>query len=76
MNIEILGAMLTQACHHNSFPYVLHLMDNCINEGIDPSQKFMDNLETFRKKSKHISNDSVCSFKCKKHLKVIELFVE
>lgn len=58
MNIEILGAMLTQACHHNSFPYVLHLMDNCINEGIDPSQKFMDNLETFRKKSKHISNDS------------------
>ncbi|KAF5304083.1 hypothetical protein FQA39_LY01868 [Lamprigera yunnana] len=57
INIEILGAMLTQACHHNNFRYVLYLMEMCIREGIDPSPKFMQNLQEFKKKCKSITND-------------------
>uniref|UniRef100_A0A1Y1K6Z0 Pentacotripeptide-repeat region of PRORP domain-containing protein n=1 Tax=Photinus pyralis TaxID=7054 RepID=A0A1Y1K6Z0_PHOPY len=57
MNIEILGAMLTQACYHNNFKYILFLMETCLSEGIQPSTKFMQKLEEFRKKSKYISND-------------------
>ncbi|KAF5307034.1 hypothetical protein FQR65_LT07177 [Abscondita terminalis] len=57
INIEILGAMLTQACFHNNFHYVTYLMETCIRENVDPDQKFMETLEGFKKKCKIICNE-------------------
>ncbi|KAJ8924852.1 hypothetical protein NQ315_001007 [Exocentrus adspersus] len=50
LSIEILGAMLCQACYHLSFNYVLELMEICVREKINPSKKFMSTLEEFIKK--------------------------
>lgn len=44
--------MLHQACHHNNFPYILFLMDTCLNNEIRPSKKFIDMLDEFKKKCK------------------------
>ncbi|XP_018322813.1 pentatricopeptide repeat-containing protein 1, mitochondrial [Agrilus planipennis] len=57
LNIQILGAMLHQACHHNDFQYVLELMEICVRDNIKPSGKFMEKLVEFKKKNKKISND-------------------
>ncbi|KAK4876562.1 hypothetical protein RN001_009068 [Aquatica leii] len=75
VNIEILGAMLKQACFHNNFQYVLYLMQTCIREGIDPDKKFMSTLEEFKKKCKVICNEKENSeFKSSSFHKNYKLF--
>ena len=49
MNSEILGAMLRQGCCHFNFEYVLAIMETVIEEEVQPSEKFLDNLENFHK---------------------------
>ncbi|XP_057667744.1 pentatricopeptide repeat-containing protein 1, mitochondrial [Diorhabda carinulata] len=57
LNIEILGAMLSQACHHLNFNYVIHVMELCVTENISPNKKFIETLEIFRKRIKYMRKD-------------------
>lgn len=59
INVEILGAMLHQACMNNDVPYVLHLLDLCLTENVNPSQKFIEKLDQFKRKCKGIYVEDV-----------------
>lgn len=59
LNAEILGAMLYQACLQNNIGYVLHLMELCITEDVNPTKKFLDQLNNFKKKCKGLYPEKV-----------------
>lgn len=48
VNIQILGALLKQACIKHNFVYVLQLMELVINEKIPPNKKFLQHLQELR----------------------------
>lgn len=58
-NVEILGAMLSQACYHNDIGYVLHVMDLCLTENVNPSKLFIAKLDEFKKKCKGLYLENV-----------------
>lgn len=47
MNAEILGTMLSQACYHINFAYVIYIMNMMKHEEIKPNQIFMNRLKCF-----------------------------
>lgn len=47
MNAEILGTMLSQACSHINFAYVIYIMNMMKHEEIKPNQIFMNHLKCF-----------------------------
>ncbi|XP_018572924.1 pentatricopeptide repeat-containing protein 1, mitochondrial [Anoplophora glabripennis] len=54
LNIQILGAMLRQACFQVNFGYVLKIMETCVEENVQPNKKFMSILDEFLKKCKKL----------------------
>lgn len=60
LNKEILGSMLYQACSHTDTKYVLHLMELCLAEGVNPDKKFLEKLDEFKKKIKYLYDNKVC----------------
>lgn len=49
INIEILGALLRQACVKENFVYILQIMELVAKENIHTNKQFMDHLESFHK---------------------------
>lgn len=47
VNAEVLGTMLSQACYHFNFAYVIYVMNMVKHEEIKPNRKFMDRLNRF-----------------------------
>ncbi|XP_060534881.1 pentatricopeptide repeat-containing protein 1, mitochondrial [Cylas formicarius] len=56
LNSAIVGAMLSQACHHWNFPYIFHMMELCLGEGIAVSKKLLQHLEGFKSVGKTLSD--------------------
>lgn len=49
INIEILGAMLKNACYLKDYDYVLEVLHACQTNKLKPSPKFIDIVYTFNK---------------------------
>lgn len=62
MNIQILGAMLSNACKKLNFKLVLELMEIAIKENIKPNPKFIEHLEKLYKEAKRESQYEVNIF--------------
>lgn len=48
-NIEILGALLKNACYSKNYDYVIAILITTINEEVKPSEKFVQILSDFKK---------------------------
>ncbi|KAL3275685.1 hypothetical protein HHI36_020437 [Cryptolaemus montrouzieri] len=57
LNIEILGAMMSTACYHKKFPYILKLMEICIEENISPNRKFIEHLDNLKTTCRSMMKD-------------------
>lgn len=51
MNIHILGALLKNACHANSYPYISDILYMLIDKGIKPSKEFLTIIDTYHGKT-------------------------
>ncbi|GLV34789.1 uncharacterized protein CBL_09270 [Carabus blaptoides fortunei] len=61
-NIEILGAMLKQACIQLNFVYVIDIMELAIEEQIHPNKIFIQHLEDLYKRCKKESAEKKGTF--------------
>ncbi|XP_030753375.1 pentatricopeptide repeat-containing protein 1, mitochondrial [Sitophilus oryzae] len=52
LNSVILGAMLHQACYHETYDYIFEIMEICLRQSIPVSKKFLERLDEFRKRCK------------------------
>lgn len=62
INAEILGAMLHQACFYNDINYILHVMELCLSEAVNPNKIFLEKIDTFKRKFKHLYDEKVIKF--------------
>lgn len=69
-NAEIMGAMLNVACKKISFGYVLLIMEEILNEDIEPNKYFYTTLENFYQKCKRCSEELANNVSCEdlKHI--------
>lgn len=59
LNIEILGAMLSQACYHKNISYVLEIMEIILREEIEVDQKCLDRLQKFKQECRRFIKSEV-----------------
>jgi len=52
LNAPILGAMLRQACYHETYDYIFEIMELCLKEQVLVSKRFLEHLDFFKKKMK------------------------
>lgn len=59
INVQIIGAIVKQGYHHWNFGIVLEMMEIMRREGIKPSPKIYELLESLRKRAAEVSRDKV-----------------
>lgn len=59
INVEILGAMLHQACYHKNITYVLTVLEICLRDQIEVGKMFLEKLVNFRQECRRFIKSGV-----------------